>query len=71
MRSDRFKNLITAIRRTERKLNNSMAHTPRPRPADVERWQGIAADLAIMKRAAAARWPGRYPEWEADDAVTG
>jgi hypothetical protein len=38
-------NLVSATRRLERKLNNSMAHTARPRAADLARWRAMQAKL--------------------------
>lgn len=47
-------NLVVATRRLQRKLNNSMAHTPRPRAADLARWRAMQADLDEKRAAIAA-----------------
>jgi hypothetical protein len=44
-------NLVTATRRLERRLHNSMAHTPRPRAADLARWRAMQADLDAKREA--------------------
>lgn len=58
--SRRYWNVISTIRRRERRLINSMAHTPRPRPADLERWRGMEAELAELRALAASLRPDRH-----------
>lgn len=38
-------NLRKLIPRMRRRLLNSMAHTPRPRAADLERWRALEAKI--------------------------
>lgn len=39
-------NLVKATARMRRRLQNSMAHTPKPRPADLARWRAMEAEIA-------------------------
>jgi len=55
-------NLIVAIRRRQRKLANSMAHTPRPRPADVDRWRALDVEIGQLKALAVELRPDLHPE---------
>lgn len=47
-------NLVRLIRRKRRQLTNSMAHTPRPRPADLTRWRAMEATIATLEGRKAA-----------------
>lgn len=55
-------NLIVAIRRRQRTLQNSMAHVRRPRPADFARWRAMEAELEHMNAQARRLRPDRHPE---------
>lgn len=43
-------NVKAAIRRRERTLVRSMAHIPHPRPADLDRWRTMQANIDMLKR---------------------
>jgi hypothetical protein len=45
---------VKGINRRKRRLINSMAHTPRPRPADLDRWRAMEAEIEDMERRLAA-----------------
>ena len=69
----RANNLRIGIRRRERRLKNSMAHTPQPRPADMVRWRAMqaeidsmAAQLDELRQQAAGPPNGEAPEDEPD-----
>lgn len=53
----RYNNIISALHRRRRRLKNSMSHTPKPRPADLERWRVMEAEIRELERAAAAMRP--------------
>lgn len=53
-RNRRYWNTMIALRRRRRKLQNSMAHTPKPRAADLARWRQMQAEIAELEAAAAS-----------------
>jgi hypothetical protein len=54
-------NLRISIARRQRRLSNSMAHTPHPRPADLARWRMMQAEIEQMQAARAALRAERKP----------
>lgn len=56
----RTNNLRIGIARRERRLKNSMAHIPHPRPADLERWRAMQAEIDSMKTALADLQASRH-----------
>jgi hypothetical protein len=54
----KYWNTVTELRRRERTLKNSMAHTPKPRPADVIRWRRMANEIADLRANAERIKPG-------------
>lgn len=50
----RLADLRKGVARRKRRLLNSMAHTPRPREADLERWRAMQAEIENMEAALAA-----------------
>jgi hypothetical protein len=63
----RYWNVVVTIRKRERRLINSMAHTPRPRPADLERWRAMEAELDELRATAASLRPDLHGQNEGDD----
>lgn len=59
-RNRKYWNTMTAMRRRKRKLQNSMAHTSRPRAADLERWRVMQDEIASMERALVELEAGRH-----------
>lgn len=51
-------NLLKAIRRRRKRLVNSMAHTPRPRPADLERWRAMESEIERLEAEYVLTAPG-------------
>ena len=50
-------NLRIGIARRTRRLQNSMAHTPHPRPDDLARWRTMQGEIERMQAALAAMPP--------------
>jgi hypothetical protein len=48
-------NARQSITRLRRRLINSMAHTPRPRPADIDRWRAMEKRIAELEAFCASR----------------
>ena len=42
-------NLKQAIRRRQKRLENSMAHVRKPRPADLERWRRMEQEITKLQ----------------------